>query len=310
MTRENYLGSKLSIAESKACYDAEAKALIAEPQILSRILAECVSEYKGMSPEEIEEKYLKEARREEPEAALHRDVMRNSEDVTIGEGIVHYDLLYHLDAPSGDGEIKIYVNIEAQKNFNADIPKRAMYYASRLISAQHGNTFTHSEYGNLERVYSIWILPYPPLALKNTIHSFSMRPDRKVDDAMDKYYNGIDLQRVVFVNLGDNSDIVNITSMLWTLLTNERDVKSKKEYLADRFGIRMAEELKEGVDEMCNLSDVVFEKGIDKGRYLEAISNIKSTMLKGNMSALEAMDFLSIPSERREEYLKILSTEK
>ena len=37
------------------------------------------------------------------------------------------------------------------------IPKRGIYYGSRLISAQRGTVFKNQEYGKIKKVVSIWI---------------------------------------------------------------------------------------------------------------------------------------------------------
>ena len=48
------------------------------------------------------------------------------------------------------------------------LTKRAIYYCSRMISAQHGPIFTKSEYGKIRKVYSIWICTQPSDGFENT----------------------------------------------------------------------------------------------------------------------------------------------
>lgn len=54
------------------------------------------------------------------------------------------------DAASQD-VIRLIINVEAQTAFNPGYPltKRAIYYCSRMISAQHGPIFKKSEYGKI-----------------------------------------------------------------------------------------------------------------------------------------------------------------
>lgn len=310
MKRANSLSEAVSAAGERARYDAEAKRLIAEPQILARILAECVSEYRGLSPKEIEERYLKETMPLTGEP-LHRDIMRPTEDISINEGTVHYDLLFHLDAPSGEETIRIYVNLEAQNTFGPDIPKRARYYGSRLLSSQYGRIFRHSEYSRLERVYSIWICSSVPEMLRNTVQIFRMQAEGKVDDAILKYYTGIDIDRIVFVNTGDRSDVNDITAVLGTLLDTDMAADVKRMQLVSRFGIEMTEEMERGISDMCNLSDGIFSKGIEQGiekgieigksegREENMLASVASLMKNGNMSAEKAMELLSVPEADR-----------
>ena len=73
------------------------------------------------------------------------------------------------DAASQD-VIRLIINVEAQTAFNPGYPltKRAIYYCSRMISAQHGPIFTKSEYGKIRKVYSIWICTQPSDGFENT----------------------------------------------------------------------------------------------------------------------------------------------
>ena len=52
--------------------------------------------------------------------------------------------------------IRLIINAEAQNRFKLKYPltKRAVYYGSRLISAQNGTVFTKSDYQKLLKVYS------------------------------------------------------------------------------------------------------------------------------------------------------------
>ncbi len=55
--------------------------------------------------------------------------------------------------------VNVIINIEIQNDDTPGypIPKRSIYYGSRLISAQRGSVFKDHEYGKLKKVVSIWI---------------------------------------------------------------------------------------------------------------------------------------------------------
>ena len=64
----------------------------------------------------------------------------------------------------------LIINVEAQKRLNPKkktgdtypLLKRAVYYASRLISSQKGTEFTNSDYDKIKKVYTIWICMESP----------------------------------------------------------------------------------------------------------------------------------------------------
>ena len=85
---------------------------------------------------------------------------QSEEDVVIGEGKIYYDIRF--SAYHGEEQIKILVNIEAQKSTSPSklgyhLDNRIIYYLGRMISAQKEVEFTKSEYDQLKAVRSIWI---------------------------------------------------------------------------------------------------------------------------------------------------------
>ena len=85
---------------------------------------------------------------------------------------VRFDAIAPKSADSTEQEevIRLIINVEAQTKFKPGYPltKRAIYYCSRMISAQHGPIFTKSEYGKIRKVYSIWICTQPSDGFENT----------------------------------------------------------------------------------------------------------------------------------------------
>lgn len=73
---------------------------------------------------------------------------------TLTEGTLFYNVRFDAIAPkSADSTeqeevIRLIINVEAQTKFKPGYPltKRAIYYCSRMISAQHGPIFTKSEW--------------------------------------------------------------------------------------------------------------------------------------------------------------------
>ena len=183
-TVENQLAHTLTQTEFDADYDKTAKKLLANKQILAQIMKGCVDEYSECSVDEIAEKYI-EGTPEVGTVGVHVDDTNrlprtpevitgsNNEDSTLTEGTVHYDVRFDAIAPTSAHDaasqdvIRLIINVEAQTAFNPGYPltKRAIYYCSRMISAQHGPIFKKSEYGKIRKVYSIWAVSYTHLTL-------------------------------------------------------------------------------------------------------------------------------------------------
>lgn len=75
--------------------------------------------------------------------------------------------------------------MESQNQWNPgySLTKRAAYYAARMLSRQMGTVFTGSDYGKLQKVYTIWICLEPPKKKQDTITVFFMEPEHLVGNA-------------------------------------------------------------------------------------------------------------------------------
>ena len=128
----------------------------------------------------------------------------------------------------------------------------------------------------------------------------------------------------MMICLGDRAgeNHKGILELLGVLLSSERTTAEKKNVLESRFGIAMTEEMEGEVTEMCNLSDVLeeramekgraegMEKGMEKGRaegiMLGVTNNIKQLMVNLKMTAEQAMNALGIPQQEQAEYMKLI----
>ena len=164
MPMENQLAHAITQTEYDSSYDKAAKKLLANKQILAQIMKNCVNEYSACSVDEIAEKYI-EGTPEVGTVGVHVDdtnrpkktsdviVGSNNEDSTLTEGTINYDVRFDAIAPASEGStaqkdvIRLIINVEAQTAFNPGYPltKRAIYYCSRMISAQHGPISTKAK---------------------------------------------------------------------------------------------------------------------------------------------------------------------
>lgn len=194
-----------------------------------------------------------------------------NEDISQNEGTVYYDVRFNAIAPSTEEleNIRLIINAEAQNRFKLKYPltKRAVYYGSRLISAQHGTVFTKSDYQKLRKVYSIWICVNPAKKFRNTITRYSLKPETIIGNAVEAPEN-YDLINIVMVCLGkmEEWNDNNLIKFLGVLFQNELSAREKKDILERDFNIPMTETFESEVDDMCNLSQGVAEKAMQQGR--------------------------------------------
>jgi predicted transposase/invertase (TIGR01784 family) len=274
------LSQIITATEGKSQYDASCKKLLSHKMILAWILKSCVEEFRDCEIEDIAELYI-EGTPMLSEARVHRDEKKESpealqnqgiEDTSLEEGTVTYDIRFSAHAPTLDGSVKVLINLEAQNNFDPGYPlsMRGVYYGCRMISAQYGQEFKHSEYDKIKKVYSIWVCPNPKKEQrKNTITCYEMR-ERNLLGEVETPRHEYDLINVIMICLGDANDEAaeeeaGILRLLEVLLSPERASIDKKTILKNEYHIPMTKAMEREVDNMCNLSDGVEQLGIEKG---------------------------------------------
>ena len=316
MKTESTLAKMISTAGEKAAYDRACKRLLSNKIILAWIMKSCLGEYRDCEISEIASKYIEgEAQISEiavypdEEAEFQQITGLNTEDSTINEGTITYDIRYRAIVPGTGEKISLIINVEAQNDFYPGYPivKRNLYYCCRLVSSQYGTEFTNSHYEKIKKVYSIFICMNPPNYRKNTINQYSIQ-EEKVVGLYEEDIMNYDLLTAIIICLGDVDDeeATGILKLLEVLLSTERSTEEKKKILQEDFDIEMTQELEREVSEMCNLSDGVERKGIAKGITKGIMFSIQSLMESMGWTIEQAMDALQIPIEERNGYVNLL----
>ena len=318
MDWETTTAQGLYAADTNARYDAACKRVLSEKSILAWIMKSCLEEYKDCEVKEIAEQYIEGQPQVSTIPVLPDEggtVISglDTEDKSIHEGTVTYDIRFQAMVPGSGEIIGLIINVEAQNDYYPGYPilKRAIYYGSRMISSQHGREFRASQYGKLKKVYSIWICMDPPKSKENTINRYRLVEEQLVGEATEPMEN-YDLLSVVMICLGkpEGEHYDGILKMLDVLFSNETSVADKKKILADEYDIPMTQKLKEEVSFMCNLSEGVMRKGVAKGMAKGitkgVLSSIQSLMETMDLSADQAMAALKVPEVERQRYLDLL----
>lgn len=282
MVRQTGISNTLDVAADKAKYDNCAKKLLAYKAIDAWILKCCTREFADYSIDYICEHCLSGSV-EVAEHAVHQDhlnrnakingddqiIKMNSESTAIKEQTVYFDVRFQATLPGEKEPITLIINLEIQ---NQDKPgyalvRRGLYYCARMISEQYGTEFVDEHYEKIQKVYSIWICPSVAVRRKNGILRYHTveeaiygRPYVQKED--------YDLMEVVILNLGDArmENEYKILNLLNTLFSQEITPDEKKEILKNKFNIATTAELESEVQNMCNLSSAIENKGKEIGR--------------------------------------------
>lgn len=320
MEVETQLAKLIQVTNEKAKYDTQVKKLLANEAILAWILKTCTEEFASYSPSEI----IKciEGKPEISEKAVHSDELdaeeaaeltssdksvegSNTEDASIKEHTIYYDVRVNASAPGNGQPIQLIINVEAQLDTAPGYPieKRAIYYCCRLISAQYGTVFNHSEYGKIRKVYSIWFCPNSAKKRENTIKKISLEESSMYGE-LESRKSDTDLLQAIIVNLGDPDQQVDsrILRLMNVLLSNKKDVQTKQKVMQDEFHIAMTMELESEVSELCNLSQGIYNEGLDKG-IEGAVALLRKAGLEDKVIVENIMEQYHLPLEVAQKYV-------
>ncbi len=188
-------------------------------------------------------------------------------DKVPGEGEITYDIRFHVLTPTKE-RIKLIINVEAQKKFDPgyDIVTRGIFYCARMIAAQKETEFVGSDYDSIKKVYSIWICMKNPMYAQHTITSYHMAQEPLYGTLPRKFR--YDLMEMVLVCLGSpesKNKGNDLHGLLDTVLSPNLTPEDKERILTKDYNIPTTMEQEGGLRHMCNLSDLIEEKGIEKG---------------------------------------------
>lgn len=319
MKEETYLSNVISAADGKAQYDAGARAILADKRVLAWIMKCTTEEFAEYSIEQIMEciegepeiatvpvlpgrMSAEKAAGESPAEAATRESAAeaitgmSNEDVVPNEGEVRFDIRFYAVTPTSE-RVKLIVDVEAQKDYypGYSIVTRGVFYCARLLSAQYGREFTANDYDNVKKVYSIWICMNVP-----------------------KY----DLLSVIVIGLGEcvgeadgrettgnETDTQKLLGMLSVLFSQTMSPEEKERRLRDEYAFEAGMRVKGEWNTMCNLSDLIEERGIARGIEQGIEQGIESGQLmmlhklvdSGKLSMDDAAATMSMTIEELEE---------
>lgn len=315
MEIDTTIAESIHATEQYVRYDAACKRVLSEKIILAWILKSCLKEYRDCSIKEIEGTYIEGTPQvgkisvlpDETNAPRIRGI--SSEDTSLTESSTTYDIRFQAFAPGTEEPIQMIINLEAQNEADPGYPliKRGIFYCGRMITAQYGTEFTHSQYQKIKKVVSIWVCMAPKEERKNTITRYHLTEENLVGSVREKLED-YDLIDVVMLCLGgeDRERYSGVLKMLDVLLSPKTGEAEKRKILGDEFDIPMTKTLEREVHLMCNLSQGVLKTGIEKGREDTLVGSIRSLMTNMGWTLEKAMEALDIPRADRPKYADLL----
>lgn len=235
--------------------------------------------------------------------------VKRSEPDAVGSR--YYNIRFVAVVPGTKDPVQLIINIEAQKSDKTSYPliKRAIYYGSRMISAQKNTVFMNSHYEKIRKVYSIWIQMNVGKEKANTMTRYRITEEQIVGYVKERESN-YDLMTVLMIGLGSAETADRpILRLLDVLLSPETKPDAKKAILEKDFDIPMTSAMSEEANIMCNLGEGIREQAYEQATQkvrLEAVLNLMKSL---KLSAEEAFNALAIPDEERHSLLKRIDEE-
>lgn len=255
----------------KVQYDQNVKELLADKQILSRILKYSLKEFENIQIKDIMQGISNICCRPVEPGLTNVPSLRRipTESKIQNEGTAYFDIL--CEATCNNINYNIIINIEAQrsgdpKDLGYHIENRGVFYIARLISSQKDVVFKKSEYDKLKKVKSIWIC-------MNCDEDSVVKHNFVSETTYGNYSGDIPegQMEMIVIRLRNDKNAEQskniLISMLEVLLRTDETIEEKKKNM-ENLGIVMSEDSERKVVKVCNLSEAVEQRGVKKGKIM------------------------------------------
>lgn len=277
----------LKITADTSGLDAASKRILRHKEILAIIAKDTIEEYQGYNPEEIME-FIEADSISAPEVSrgwTNTIIHGDSEEFTeLNEKTTAFDVFFRARNPElskGRVNVNLHVDLEAQRTYRPGYPieKRGIYYLARSLSSQLSLLTERTDYGQLEKCYSIWICrdDIPEKERFSITHYTIENYDAKGRSSTKKA--DYDLMHLVIIRLGSpdySGEEDDIFRFLTTLFYPRKpDFRETIDRYLD-FG--QNPELEKEVGGMIGLGQSILEEGIQKGE--DRVNRLNGILLK------------------------------
>ena len=245
--------------------------------IVAYILKHCLKEYENISYEEI----LGNLSENNQSEGIH---LLNSEDLSKEDAKLFYDLLSSVKTEHN----QILINLEPQGTCGNlwSLMNRTVYTSSRMVVWQRNEPegFQGSDFENLNKTVSIWIVLKPPakLAGKQIYIHDQVESDTEVEE-------DYSMRRVILMFLHKEIDVTDKSAlMMLSVLFDDRISNNERIFLLkEEYGILLSKEGEEMMSEWNNTAEAFIERGFERGYdqgNMEGIEKVARQMLHMGLS--------------------------
>ncbi len=103
---------------------------------------------------------------------------------------------------------------------------------------------------------------------------------------------------IIIACLQDKQSANNMVRFFSSVFDNDMPVEEKLD-LARECGLQVTADVKEGINQMCNYSDYVEQKGIEKGRIETLSESVVKLVRSGTLTLDAALDVLQVSDDIR-----------
>ena len=299
--------------------DAQSKALLHSKEVLAVILQGIVSEYQGYSRQEImgfiEEGSMADGKEVSPGRTNTLIQGDAAEFIQLNEKTSQFDLAFRAKNPrlsTEDMLVSLHVDIEPQKSYRPGYPveKRGIYYLARSLSSQLSLVTETTDYGKLEKCYSIWICRDDiPKEARYSISFYEVFNTKNIgiNTAEKETY---DLMTLIIIKLGDREyngeegdEGFNLLHFLNAVMYPHKE--DFIETISDYIDFSENEELWKEAPHMTGLGLSIYEEGIEEGLETGIKALIQNNLLEGiskERTIANLEKFLGLTEEKSEQY--------
>lgn len=298
----------LSSLTGQQKYDAACKKTWMLKEIIAPVLKYTIKEYQTHTVSEII-KYINANTISDEIPVDDLPSFINGTDTELSsltETRVFFDVRFTAKNPtlsSKDVLVMLHIDFEVQNDYKPSTPsypmtKRAIYYAARELSAQLKTVTNHTNYNNLEKVYSIWICNENiPQKLKNSITRYYIEKEDIMGkcDENNAYH---DLIEVVIVRRGAEPVENTIFEYLEGVFTT--NISTITKYV----DVENNDAVKEVLNTMCGLGEALENKAYDKGFDKGKLTQLIELVLSGDLTMERASQKASMTPDEFKEKMK------
>lgn len=284
-------------------YDEACKTLFRNKEVLAPILQIAVPEYKDCSIQEIINCIEGDISSTETVSDIPSNLSIcgcDTEYASVSDKLIRYDVHFVAINPKyaknktqkKSLKFLIHIDLEVQNNYNVryPIPKRAVYYCARELSAQLGRVTETTDYDDLAKVYSIWICNENiPKNEQNTVSRYHIVKEDQIGEVKEKS-SDYDLLEIILIRRGGDSRNEDIFDYLSAVF--DGNLNKLEDYIPD---VQENEKIKREVVEMCGLGESLIKQGIEQGIEQGKMNTYFDLVHKNILSAEVAAVQLNMP---------------